>query len=350
MAASSTFRSPGLLALVALLVSGVNSPGVAQAPAWQVLENSPYVGYPHEDISFPSPLVGWIVGSRSVYRTVDGGVSWSEQSIPGRRFRSSGFISEDVGWVGTLDPARVLFETRDGGRNWKDISGQITGFSVRGICAIWPIDDSTVVAVGRYDGAPTFLKSVDRGRSWRATAVTEVGSLVDVVFLNGTTGFAVGGTHGVRPESRAAVLGTTDGGETWSVRHVSSLEGEWAWKIAFPTPETGYVAVENRAFGRVLKTVDGGVTWTEIKVPENALLQAVGFVTEEIGWVGGHLSTSVTYDGGKSWRQAEFGSGINRIRISSDSVAHAIGTRAFVLRRPGVAPAGPDLASGRGPS
>ena len=77
--------------------------------------------------------------------------------------------------------------------------------------------------------------------------------------------------------------------------------GEIAWKISFPSRDVGYVSVEHKRYAKVLKTMDGGVTWQELIVPNNRHLQAVGFISPSVGWVGGHGGTSFTTDGGDTW-------------------------------------------------
>lgn len=108
----------------------------------------------------------------------------------------------------------------------------------------------------------------------------------------------------------AIILRTADGGDTWTEVHRTTrnngVDGPWGWKISFPSQNVGYVAVEygsntTRTPAKIEKTVDGGLTWTEIYVPgstDHAGLQAVGFMTNNVGWATGRGTTSVTLDGG----------------------------------------------------
>ncbi|MGH4016527.1 MAG: FlgD immunoglobulin-like domain containing protein [Pseudonocardiaceae bacterium] len=107
--------------------------------------------------------------------------------------------------------------------------------------------------------------------------------------------------------------------------------GEWGWKIQFLDERLGFVALESFARGAILKTTDGGDTWSVIEVSDpqgNANLEGVGFIDENTGWVGGWGSatfeegySSSTVDGGKTWQDAnEIGRFINRFRFFHDPV------------------------------
>src|SRR5262249_45726513 len=102
--------------------------------------------------------------------------------------------------------------------------------------------------------------------------------------------------------------------------------GEWGWKIQFLTPQLGFVSLENFFDAAILRTSDGGRTFTRIPVIDpqgNANLEGVGFLDEQHGWVGGWGDStfqrgfsSETVDGGATWRNAnEIGKFLNRFRF-----------------------------------
>jgi hypothetical protein len=105
--------------------------------------------------------------------------------------------------------------------------------------------------------------------------------------------------------------------------------GEWGWKIQFLNERVGFVALESFTRGAILKTVDGGNTWTRLEINDpqgNANLEGIGFIDENTGWVGGWGSASFaegysssTTDGGQTWQDAnEIGRFINRFRFFHD--------------------------------
>ena len=101
------------------------------------------------------------------------------------------------------------------------------------------------------------------------------------------------------------------------------VDGTWGWKIQFLNNSLGYVSLENFTRALVLKTTDGGETWRKIDIAGNANLEGIGFLDETNGWVGGwgdeNFTTgtsSFTGDGGQSWTNAnEIGRFINRFRF-----------------------------------
>src|SRR5207253_2831591 len=99
------------------------------------------------------------------------------------------------------------------------------------------------------------------GRTWTSRSLAPlVTGIIDVLFLDEQTGFAVGGdgvgvTDAEQLSSHTVILATRDGGRTWQPRYVSASAGQWAWKIQFITDAVGYVTTEGPgADGTILKT------------------------------------------------------------------------------------------------
>ncbi|MCH7638048.1 MAG: T9SS type A sorting domain-containing protein [Bacteroidetes bacterium] len=253
---------------------------------------------------------------------------------PGVYFRSLGFATNQRGWIGTLDPSNVLLETLDGGTTWENITGEIAGDVPTSICGIYVLDYQTIYAVGGINGGSFFLRTLDGGQTWISTLLTNMDDfLVDVHFFDRQRGLAVGGV-GEFSVSRAVVLGTEDGGTTWTERFRSSQEGEWGWKLTFPTSSTGYVSVERHdteSDSKVLKTTDGGLTWIELTDPAPPFsMQGIGFVTELVGWLGGRGTQQMTTDGGLTWNPtSDLSDTMNRFHFFSETHGYAVGDRVF---------------------
>lgn len=327
----------------------------AAPPAWTPATASPVSSGSHfQDASFVSPTRGWVVGAPGeVYLTNDGGASWEQRyAIPSNSslsfFRSTAFISDTKGFIGDLnrfnnpEPLRSLWETTDAGATWTNISSRITGAPVTGVCGMWVIDATTVVGVGRWNGPATFVKTTDAGATWQGVSLAPMlTGAVDVYFFDAMNGIIAGGRGvGNLPVEQLAsvvvVLGTTDGGATWTPRFTGSFTGAWSWKISFPTPEIGYIATQGPGSGAtVLKTVDGGQSWREITIrsgPSGGLWGA-GFTSARVGWVGADNGVWETRDGGLTWSQTSWGTdgSINRFRILPSGNAFAIGKQVYRL-------------------
>jgi photosystem II stability/assembly factor-like uncharacterized protein len=345
-----TMRSVLFLLILAFLAPEVSGQG-----SWEVLPNAPVARSRHDDIYFVDAETGWLVNvPGQIWKTTDGGETWIQQleTAGAVNFRSVGFADHQVGWAGTVQtPGAVLFETRDGGTTWADITDRIVGPKPSGICGISIVNDKVAFGVGAFFGDPKLIRTVDGGNVWGGFDLSSrIATLIDVHFFDENVGLAVGGS-GADFDGDAVILRTTNGGLTWQqvfrTTRQEGVTGEWGWKITFPTRTTGYVSVEYEVQSatrpaKVLKTEDAGLTWTEILIPgslQRASLQGIGFVTPLIGWASGRGTTSLTVDGGQTWEQLEDYSPLNpegqldgntnRIFVLADTLAYAVGRRVY---------------------
>lgn len=342
---------------------------VAGAPlpidaGWVRLATEPYKAK-QDDIVFVDPRRGWYGnGAGKVYRTEDGGASWRlVWSQPGTFVRSLGFVDADHGFLGNVGTdyypgvtdTQPLYETRDGGLTWAPVGPErVEGPAVKGICAIDVVRERRIFqgslveqviihAAGRVGGPGFVMRSVDGGQSWRVLDLRDrVGPILDVKFFDARVGLVFAGTHADVERSSALILMTRDGGETWREVYRSARPFELTWKASFPTREVGYVTIQSydpdpSVTQRVVaKTIDGGETWRELPLVDDASVRAfgVGFVDAEVGWVGTSTSGFETRDGGASWRRVELGRAVNKIRVvrsAEEAAAYAIGVEVFKL-------------------
>ncbi len=323
------------LALLMALALGANH-AFAQESSWKVLPLANYRGDRYESVFFSTPEIGWIVHINGlIFKTVNGGITWNLQLGDFRvNFRSIAFADSLHGWAGSLN-APVLWRTINGGMSWASV-GNLVNPRPAGICGISVVNASVIYASGKYDGPAVVIKSIDGGQTWASIDMRAyANNLIDCYFFSPDSGFVVGGSpNGIYPDVSAVVLFTADGGSNWETRYTTSRIKEWGWKISFPTPKVGYVAIESendQAY--VLKTKDGGSTWEEKFVGNGLRMQGIGFVNESTGWVGTHFGmtdrTYMTTDGGETWREADFGERLNRFHIVNENLAYAVGATVY---------------------
>jgi len=122
-------------------------------------------------------------------------------------------------------------------------------------------------------------------------------SLYDTYFLNATTGWVVGDS--------GLVVKTTDGGSTWTPQNCGTKVR--LRRVYFLNDKIGWIAAERRS---VLRTTDGGATWSTVKLPVVAadstrITYNVSFVNGAKGWAVCGKGTAgdifVTSDSGKTW-------------------------------------------------
>ena len=305
--------------------------------------NAPLASSRTDDIWFQTPETGWLVNSNGqIMRTDDGGDTWQEQFHDENLYlRCVAFATRTRGWVGTLTASKRLLATSDGGVVWTPVT-DLPALAPSAVCGLSVVDESVVYASGTNypNRPPRMMKTVDGGGSWQAWDMTPHASLlIDTYFPTPERGWVVGGKAQVanptREDVKAVVLFTEDGGKTW-VDQLAGLAGdlplgEWGWKVHFLDDLVGFVSLESFERGAILKTTDGGSSWTRIEVDDpqgNANLEGIGFLDENHGWVGGWGTadfqggfSSETTDGGATWADAnQIGSFINRFRFLGDPV------------------------------
>jgi photosystem II stability/assembly factor-like uncharacterized protein len=170
--------------------------------------------------------------------------------------------------------------------------------------------------------------------------------ILDVKFLDARTGFLCAATDAEVERSHALILKTTDGGQTWTKKYESSRPFEDVWKCAFPSPSVGYATVQSyderkEASQRyVAKTTDGGETWAELPLVNDGHVQefGIGFLDESTGWIGAMPGGFQTTDGGKSWTPADLGKATNKIRLLKTPDGGAVGYAGLDVYKLVVAP------------
>lgn len=226
---------------------------------------------------------------------------------------------------GRTDDATVLPSERDRSRD-----------PLRGVCFV---DARFGWAVG---GLGTILHTGDGGATWEEQASGTGYALERVRFVNRNHGWATGGW--VRDKGVAVsggmgiILATSDGGRSW--RTVWEGRGPWLHDIFFVDECAGWACGEN---GTVLKTVDGGTTWTHLAATGTMeSLNGICFADREHGWaVGGREAILVTRDGGTTWARARgpvlprplgMRATLNAVYAHDRARCWAVGTEGTLLR------------------
>ncbi len=148
-------------------------------------------------------------------------------------------------------------------------------------------------------GLSVVLTTIDGGQSWQvASRFVSPNPSEYVSFVTPTLGFGL--SSGLDPN---AVLKTTDGGRTWTkVGDLPSAPGTGGnASLAFLSAETGFAVAGNN----LVETQDGGRTWGTVAALANAgTIWGVAFASPSVGCVdslGGKGGPWVTTDGGATW-------------------------------------------------
>jgi photosystem II stability/assembly factor-like uncharacterized protein len=248
-------------------------------------------------IDFVTPLAGWAVGPQgAIVATGDGGKTWSEQSsgIP-TDLLAVRFVSPERGW--SVGKNGVILATADGGRTWRPQDSR-THAELHSVHFASPTLGWAVGAGG------TILATVDGGRTWTRQAGGGDDDLASVYFVSSTTGWTLG-----RGRDGEVMRMTRDGGRAWrrvAVHTDLNIESDPVGGIHFADSATGWAG----NVSGLIRSRDGGVTWTAQQIPDVSTVHAVYFANAKTGWALGSFDWRYahqqrilsTVDGGETWR------------------------------------------------
>ena len=250
---------------------------------------------------FVNLRVGYLAGYAGIFKTVDGGITWTAKS-PGASLPAQDifFADERTGYVSGMCAnstcggfKTMLLTTRDGGEHW--------------VAQPTPMDgESSVIHFVSRDrwiakGTSWVRTTKDAGLHWELQTRVEREGLVGLDHLR----FTVDGVgHGAGYEG--GLSRTTDAGTTWSALTRPHTMHHYA--LDFPTNLVGYAGGQ----GPMIKTTDGGLTWSEL-AGSSAEIYGIHFVDADRGiavgkghYTGGCFGQSLaairlTRDGGRTW-------------------------------------------------
>ncbi len=281
-----------------------------------------------------------IGGGRSLFRSTRGA---GFDSIPSKHERLNGLrfidsvVAVSVGIGGRIE------RTTDGGRSWIPVESA-TQRNLRNVAFA---DESLGVAVAGSTGTGAgMVRTEDSGRSWQAhTCISGTGICSSGLPVLGIALHPSGFGLAVGP--MGVVIKTTDGGLTWT-RVDHGLRARLLWSVAVPDAHTA-IAVGRE--GTVLRTADGGTTWTRVESGTAVELWAVAFGDARKGVIVGRAGTILTTtDGGFTWRRAAIRStrDLFAVVFATPDDAFIVGAAGTVLRLR-IVSGGPAVTTGGGP-
>jgi photosystem II stability/assembly factor-like uncharacterized protein len=258
-------------------------------------------------VSFPDNNTGYAIGGYgSLEKTTDGGSSWTPfEQNPGFRFYSVSFFDSNNGIASgyySNTGRSMILSTHDGGTTW---DSTLTSKTIITSCMTGA---STAHGAGEFG---ILLKTSDAGTTWQSewTCVTDR-NIRCLQFVDGSTGYGAGGLSTYSsPDSTGVIIKTSDGGMTWT-----ALTVPWAtsqiYSIFFTDVSKG-MAVGN--YSTILKTTDGGITWRRIPFTSqytNERFTSVFFPNSTTGYIVSNMGSILkSLDGGESWQKISSYSG-----------------------------------------
>lgn len=251
---------------------------------WQ---SSALTDVPLKSIFFADKDFGFVVGGASgcggtgcipkgsiIFKTVNGGISWVQQSVPYQwsELNSVVFIDKNIGFaVGKA----LQLKTTDGGVTWNkfELNSEINKLLF--------INSHTGIASGLLGN---IFKTVDQGNSWFKVNNISDGHIYDFCFPDEEIGYAAG---------QREIVKTVDGGNNWNILTNSPTE---VYFIHFADIENGIAIGKGHYTGgdwgtwtsAIYSTSDGGNTW---KMEDNVNFGSIAcFPYSKIGYALGTKS------------------------------------------------------------
>jgi photosystem II stability/assembly factor-like uncharacterized protein len=297
------------------------------------------------DVDFVDASFGWACGGGVVMKTIDGGKTWTPQSVPTASFEnllSIDFVDRNRGWTVGVDG--IILGTTNGGASWTKLTSGTTAF-LTGVSF-----QSTTE--GWAAGGNVVLHTTNGGASWAQQAVPANTWAKDILLLDGQNGWAVGqlqniihtgnggslwttqmgginsapfnnyylngvrfgdALHGIAVGDGGNIFNTSDGGQTWTSRQngsatitnrLTATDANHAWSA--------------NTKNEILYTTNGGQFWNRVNLPggTGGDVTDVDFTDNLNGWACTSAGVSTlwrTADGGRTWQDA----GAPRVSLTS---------------------------------
>jgi len=287
-------------------------------------------------VSAVSDRVAWASGSGgTIVRTSDGGATWQRLTIPGAEkldFRDIDAVSADVAYalsIGSGESSRI-YKTIDAGKTW---TLQFTNIDPKAFFDAMAFVDANhgVAFSDSVDGQLVILRTDNGGAAWTRVSAAGLPPALDnegAFAASGTNVAVIGRDHVWIGTSVGRVLRSTDGGRTWSAATTPIATGPSAgiFSIAFRDNDHGIVVggdyrKESEAVDNAAITSDGGKTWTAVKGLSGfrsvvAYLPGAATTLVAIGPQGADLST----DDGQSWAPLTGATGLHTFAVTRQSL------------------------------
>jgi photosystem II stability/assembly factor-like uncharacterized protein len=224
----------------------------------------------------PTPDTLFILSKNGLYRSVDGGHSFQQRSLPevklGAFIEEMNFFSgkKGIAYVSGSGFPGYFWGTEDGGQTWRLLCEHVFPIDRRQDYELpqllspqdWIFTGSYPPLPGRSHGSMPFLyRTQDGGKSWQTLPIENPEDSLGLRssnlfhFVNRDTGYVC--SYGDGPKAgilnNSIISQTQDGGKTWSREHLWFDSSPM--NFSFPTACTGYLMLQS---SRVYKTTSCG--------------------------------------------------------------------------------------------
>jgi photosystem II stability/assembly factor-like uncharacterized protein len=304
-------------------------------------------------LSVVSPRVVWASGTRgTVVHTADGGKHWMVDTVPGAGaldLRAIHAISARVAHAISIGDSSRIYRTIDGGRSWSLRWSATRKGTFLDAIRFWDARHGIAMS-DPVDGKFLLVTTDDGGDTWREMPSQQLppalpneggfaasGSCLEVLG-HSDVWFASGGA------SVARVYHSADRGRTWKVFDAPIRAGAASagiFSVAFRDARHGVIAggdyqAPTQRGRNLAVTSDGGATWTlaDSAGSPAGYRSAVSIVPGTIGRqlvAVGLTGTDVSLDAGATWSSADT-TGYNSVAFVARGAGWAVGPKGRIAR------------------
>ncbi|KAA9338990.1 T9SS type A sorting domain-containing protein [Adhaeribacter soli] len=221
-----------------------------------------------EAVCFTSPIIGFVSTNNTIFQTINGGTTWTSSAIPGGFLYTGGnfqFPTATTGYLGVsvnVSGQGTLAKTTNGGTTWTLLAQRFSGTTqdVRFISA----DTGFVATSGSSTGY--IYRTTNGGQNWTQVLASTTSPVTSLAFANATTGVAIAGSN----TSTSTAWRTTDAGVTWQPIIFPASQGNFGMRQITKTGTNTLLITGT--YGSMLKSTDGGATWTHLEKITEAFL------------------------------------------------------------------------------
>lgn len=323
--------------LVTLLFLAALVPTLAQRWAQAQLP-SPYDQGYYLDIYFlPSnQLYGWACDNDSGYvvRTTNGGKSWQGTRVTPSGFCHLEYIQFLTTTTGYCSGPCGVFKSTDGGASWTQVMAGTPSIVVWGG---WFKSEQEGWVLGGGCGVNNFYHTTDGGTTWSLYQDTTVkrSNLSDPLWQ---ADMASGELYA---SGNGTLWHSTNDGDSWFVESYTGTDAPWQEELArysttFMIACSQSNCVANTGFGGMRWSHDDGATWNQYNT--GADMFGCYLLSEQKAWASGR-SANVWYtaNGGTSWSKYNCGlsgKNLDDIFFLNDSTGWVVGDGLFYLAPP----------------
>jgi photosystem II stability/assembly factor-like uncharacterized protein len=276
-------------------------------------------------VQFVDNSVGYAANYEGkVFKTTDCGANWQSNSLTDLPLRSIYFINKNIGFIvggqsgcsgaNCIPPGSIVFKTINGGVSW---TKQTVPYEWSELNSVFFIDEKIGFAVG----LGLQLKTTSGGVTWTKLEFDFNCLLTKVLFVNSKRGYTAG--------LFGNIFKTTDQGGNW-LKTNNNSDGH-IYDFCFVNENVGYAAGQKE----IVKTIDGGNTWNILtSSPREIYFIHFADILNGIAIGKGHYTggdfgfwTSAIYftsDGGETWEMEDninFGS---KVSFPTNKTGYAI--------------------------